>query len=252
MELGLAKRKEIYGGNSEELLSACKLVGKTCNHLAQKYMHEGNVDAGFEFLKRGENIIRCDPVCLQITYNNMASLYRQKRDLKSAQRYLNLALDLEHDISESNNIRKAQIQLNICAVTSQLGKHKAALKQAEAAITLLEESLLPHLKDDKENNQSNSLGLIQEDLQDVPSFNEDEGKRLTEDEKSQYLETLVIAYYNAGVEQEHMHQFNLSHYCYQNGLKVATLNFPDNHVLVKTLQQSSKSVVKKIVKSNFQ
>lgn len=251
MELGLAKRKEIYGGNSEELFSACKSVGKTCNHLAQKYIHEGNIDAGFEFLKRGENIIRCDPACLQMTYNNMASLYRHQGNLKSAQRYLILALDLDHDIIESDNMRKAQIQLNICAVTSQLGKHKAALKQAEAAIILLEESLLPHLRDNKEINQPNSLGLIQEDLQNVPSFNDEEGKLLTEDEKSQYLATLVIAYYNAGVEQEHMHQFNLSHYCYQNGLKVATLNFPDNHVLVKTLLQSSKSVVKKIVNSNF-
>ena len=252
MELGLIKRREIYGENSEELAVACKLLGKTCNDLAQQCINESKLDASMEFLKRGESIVQ-DPQCLQVTYKNMASIYGNKGNLRMAHRYLMLALDLEDDFVEKSNLRKSQILLNVCAVSSQLGKHKAALKHAESAIRLMKNSLLPVLKAKREKSQESSLGFIQEDIQDLLYHDENDKKthQLTEDEKSKCIETIIIAYYNAGVEQEHMLQFNLSHYCYQNGMKIAVLNYSDDHILVKTLKQSSKSVVRKIVSSNF-
>lgn len=227
------KRKEIYGCNSEELIAACKKVARTCHDLAQKFVNEGDLDSSFGCLKRGENITCHDPECLQMIYNSMASLYKHKGVLRMAHRYFMLALDLEDEIKCGNNQRKAQIQLNICAVTSQLGKHKTALKQAESAIEVMEQLLLPVLTGESEKDCDKST------------------VHFTEAEKSKSIATLVIAYYNAGVEQEHMLQFNLSHYCYQNGLKIASLNFYDDHDLVKTLKEASESVVKKIVHNNI-
>ncbi len=135
-------------------------------------------------------------------------------------------------------MQRAKTHLNICAVNSLLGKHKIALKQAEEAIKLMEKSLLPMLKVLNEQNP-----------QETPYQQSGDNAEMMKGLK--HMEILVLAYYNAGVEQEHMSQFNLCHYSYQNGLKIATNNFPPEHFLRTILSQASKTVVKKIVGINL-
>jgi tetratricopeptide (TPR) repeat protein len=261
MELGLSKRKDVFGVNSQELTFACKKVGRRCNEMAVKYMNEGKFEMSFEYLKRGENVTRsCDPEGLQMTFSNLASLYKYKGNFKSALRFIMLALDLESTIDDKNNLRKANIHLNICAIASQLGRHKVALKQAESAIKILKGDLVVKTKPNSDLNASSNslsgLGLIKEDVHVGHDDGEEEDEWLdshsiSSNNDSKLITALAIAYYNAGAEHEHLVKFNLSYHCYQMGIKVLSHHFGDSHILVKTLTQSSTTVAKKIVKNNI-
>ena len=245
MDIGLAKRKEFFGVESKELILACKRVGQTCNKAAEKLIDEGKLDIALEYLKWGEHVTKNDPKNLQAIFNNMASLHRKKGILKSSLRYLELSLDLEEDISETNSIRRAQIHLNICATQSQLGKHKIALRHAESAIQVLEEG---HHSSFTSSDIMNGLDLIEEDIQD----GQEDGRENLPNmqnvsyESSKKVETLAIAYYNLGAEQEYLKEFARANICYQKGLKVVSECFPSTHFLVKILDESSKSITKKI------
>ena len=257
----------MYGVSSQELIDACKQVGQKCNDFASKYIDEGKFEIGLEYLKRGQNVTSSDPEGLQLTFNTMATLYKHKGDLKLALRYLMLALDEESNIADENKVRRSNIHLNICAVTSQLGRHKTALKQAKLAINLLESTLILRRRSyvSEHNNSSRGLGLIKEDDNVFLDVHDDDDETVgtgisydfdfiesdTDIDRSKQIATLAISYYNAGAEHEHLKEFSLSYHCYQRGLKALSHHFCESHILVKTLKQSSQAVVKKIVKINI-
>ena len=130
MELGLVKRKDIFGIESEELCSACKKVGKTCNQLALKCLDLGKYELAHVYLKRGEVVSSGDSDVRKNIFNSMASLYRQIGNYKLALHYLMLSLNLETNIDNKDKLRKARKHLNICAMSSQIGKHKIAHNHA--------------------------------------------------------------------------------------------------------------------------
>lgn len=245
MDIGLAKRKDFFGVESKELILACKRAGQSCNKTAEKLIDEEKLDMALEYLKWGEHVTRNDPKNLQAIFNNMASLHKKKGNINSSMHYLELSLDLEANISETNNLRKAQLHLNICAMLSQLSRHKIALKHAEVAIQILEGGHTSFSSSDK----LTGLDLIEEDIQDE---REEDGKnainmRNVSYESSKENEALAIAYYNAGTEREYLREFNHAYVCYQKGLKMTSKCFPNTHILVKTLNESNKAVATKLV-----
>lgn len=95
--------------------------------------------------------------------------------LKSALNYLNLALELQ--ASEKSPTGLADIHLNICAVLSQQEKHDEAMHAALNALIILQDELLGG--DPSENEQI-----------------------------SERLSILAIAYHNLAVELEYLKRVN--------------------------------------------
>ncbi len=264
MELGLAKRKESFGIDSQELLHACKKVGETCNDLALKCIDEENFEFALKYLKRGMNMAKHDPQVLQITLNNMALLYKNIGNLKVALRYFIMVLDLESKKADGDNLKRAQIHLNICAIGSQLGKYKMASRQAESAIKLLKDHLNQSFNESismnfeqrsntARSNSSRSLGLIKEDdSHDIEEDGDDETQfsRIDDNTSKEILSTLAIAYYNAGAVQEHLKKYNLSYHYYQLGLRFALHHLCESDALVKALEAATTSISKRIVRNN--
>ena len=104
-------------------------------------------------------------ILLGITYNNLGCFYKRLKKPKQALKFLKKACENEKSC-QLDYANRAGTLLNMCAIYSELGKHKKALEQSLLALKLLTES-----------NYTSSL-----------------------------ISTLVIAYHNAGVEYEYLHQ----------------------------------------------
>ena len=221
MELGLAKRRDCFGVNSKELNDACRNVGLKFITMANKMVECGKFETAYEYLRRGVKVTKNDFLLLQNMYKIMGSMEQKRKNYKLALHHLIYALELESNISDMDHLRGPQIHLNICALASHLGKHKLAFYHAERAIKILED-------------YEDEFNIVNEELC------QQEMSKVASDE----VETLAIAYYNAGVEQEHLNEFNFCHKYYTKGLALATKCFDSNHVLVKTLEQSINAVSK--------
>lgn len=115
----------------------------------------------------------------------MACFYRKTNKLKLALGFLQQALNIEVQLENPQSL--ADTHLNMCAVLSQLNRHKEALQHVLISIVLLQDEFL-NAKNEKstkrkEENQKNTL----------------------EDRVS----VLSIAYHNLGVELEYLKRVSL-------------------------------------------
>jgi len=51
------------------------------------------------------------------------------------------------------------------------------------------------------------------------------------------ITTLVVAFYNIGIEYEHLDQTDAANQNYRNGWEIATENLPANHELVHKMHK---------------
>lgn len=70
------------------------------------------------------------------TFNNYGCFFRRKGKLLHALQYLEKAVVMEQVANEADN--PAATHLNLCAILSELGRHKDALFHAECALAVLE------------------------------------------------------------------------------------------------------------------
>ena len=191
------------------------------NSVAMEYLKLENYKESLTLLKKSEEILNSDEnqiipnrlKLMGITLNNLGCYYKKRRQPKVALTFLEKALDVELQI-ESDNINLAGSHLNICAVLSLLSKHKEAFQHARQALSLLESV---------HGNQEYSF------------------------EKTVTLITsLVITYYNAGVELEHMNKNAEALGYYQIGYDIAKNELGAKHPLTSNLAETIKKVKLKV------
>ena len=137
MQLGLLKRRELFGPKSKELASACRIVGEALNSIALKNVDASNFSDAVEYLKQALKLMQNDDFGRHETYLNFAALHQKKGQPRVVLRYLRQVLTIQSQLCFSDDIR-ANVHLNVCATLSRLGKHESALRHAKIAIKILE------------------------------------------------------------------------------------------------------------------
>eukprot|EP00753_Platysulcus_tardus_P000804 PLAT10727.1.p1 GENE.PLAT10727.1~~PLAT10727.1.p1 ORF type:complete len:822 (-),score=319.69 PLAT10727.1:129-2594(-) len=207
LERGLVLRQHLFGAESEDVWSACKRVGELCNMLAMTYLQQEDFGLVLELLKKAEILTERDPAGTAVTFNNLACYYRRRGKLHAALTYLQKAVKIEARLTHVDN--PADTYLNLCAVLSQLGRHKAALDNAQTALIQLQEELF--------NDGST-----------------EEEARL----KTDRLAVLVIAYHNIGVEQEFLQRTSQALQSYKKGVELAEKHLGEKHGVTIVLRNS--------------
>ena len=144
---------------------------------------------------------------LAVTFNNLACYYKNAKQPNVALFYLNQALTLEMEtFAEPAAI--AATNLNICAIYSQLNKHKLAMKSALSAIKYLK---------GYENDDEISENVIN---------------------------SIVVANYNIGVEFEYLKKFSKAVEFYTKGYNLCIQHLSPEHPMAYTLSESLQNARK--------
>lgn len=159
-----------------------------------------------ELLKKAEILTDHDPAGRAITLNNFACYSRQQGHLHAALSYLEKAVAIEAKLEHVAN--PADSHLNLCAVLSQLSRHKEALDHCQAALALLQEEL----------------------------FGAAAGA--TAAQKPDRIAVLAICYHNIGVECEFLKSYQASLQAYTKGVEIASVYLGSSHGITLTLLRS--------------
>ena len=186
-----------------------------------EYLKLENFRDSLSLLKKAEEILNSDEneivpnrlKLMGITLNNLGCYYKKRRQPKVALNFLERALEVELQI-ESDNVNLSGSHLNICAVLSSLSRHKEALQHARQAQALLESVF-----GDENYSFEKTVTLVT---------------------------SLVITYYNAGVELEHMSKYSEALGYYQIGLDTARKELGNRHPLAYNLNETIKKVSAKV------
>jgi tetratricopeptide (TPR) repeat protein len=162
-----------------------------------------------ELLKKAELLTEYEPAGRAVTYNNFACFSRQHGRLHASLSYLLKALRIEEKLDRVDN--PADTHLNLCAVLSQLTRHKEALEHCQAALALLQEELFG----------GSSLA--------------------SSAQKPDRIAVLAICYHNIGVECEFLKHYQASLQAYTKGVEVATVYLGHDHGITQTLMRSQES-----------
>jgi len=208
MEKALVLRHSTYGKDSTQLWKACSKMAAVCNLYAMRLLNADKFEMTMELLKKAEVLCERDRKGQATTFNNLAVYYRRQGKVHAAMAYIQKALDLEVEMKLPT---AADTHLNMCAVLSQVGRHVTAIGHAQEALILLQSELYQRKREGAKD----------------PSVKTDER-----------VAVLAIAYYNIGVEQEHMKKYLQARRSYEKGLKIAIKHLGPNHGIVATLRQS--------------
>lgn len=104
------------------------------------YLQEDQSDRALTCLRQAQalSLSANDREGTIVTLNNLACFYRRRGQLDQALKYLQQALTLTEHCSDSS---KADTHLNLCAISSEMGKHRQARMHVQHAISLLQEEL---------------------------------------------------------------------------------------------------------------
>lgn len=210
MERALVLRQHFFGPDSDEVWSACKVVGEMCNLLAMTYLQQENFEMVLELMKKAEILTERDPPGRAVTFNNFACYYRGQGKLHAAYSYLQKALKIEASLPPGTVQNAADTYLNACAVLSQLGRHQTALEHAQQALILLQEELFS------------------------PAAEGEPPKAPQADR----VAVLTIAYHNIGVELEFLKRHEQSVLSYKKGVQIAEKYLGPRHAITITLKNS--------------
>jgi len=159
-----------------------------------------------ELLKKAEILTEHDPAGKAVTFNNFACFSRQQGRLHASLAYLQKALGIEQRLAQVDT--PADTHLNLCAVLSQLGRHREALEHSQQALMLLQEEL----------------------------FAEGASERAAQ--KPDRVAVLAICYHNIGVECEFLKHYQASLQAYTKGVEIASVYLGATHGITQTLERS--------------
>lgn len=134
-----------------------------------------------------------------ITYNNMSCVYKRRGLLKCALQYAEKALDLETKSKKADN--PACTHLNLCAILSQLDRHRHALEHCQCALALL-----------KGESYAGAA---------TPGF-------MDEDQEAE-SSILAVCYHNMAVEHEYLGEYEKAIQAYYKSVEAATQELGEDH-----------------------
>lgn len=170
-----------------------------------------------ELLKKAEILTEHDPAGKAVTFNNFACFSRQQGRLHASLAYLQKALAIEQKLVHVDT--PADTHLNLCAVLSQLGRHREALEHSQQALMLLQEELFA------------------------------DGASQRAAQKPDRIAVLAICYHNIGVECEFLKHHQASLQAYTKGVEIASVYLGATHGITATLERSqaaARTAIEKI------
>jgi tetratricopeptide (TPR) repeat protein len=170
-----------------------------------------------ELLKKAEILTEHDPSGKAVTFNNFACFSRQQGRLHASLSYLQKALAIEQKLPHVDT--PADTHLNLCAVLSQLGRHREALEHSQQALMLLQEELFA------------------------------DGASARAAQKPDRIAVLAICYHNIGVECEFLKHYQASLQAYTKGVEIASVYLGATHGITQTLERSQAAARQAIDKA---
>jgi tetratricopeptide (TPR) repeat protein len=193
--------------------SELEAIVLSCNKQAMEHLHSEHFEAAHQHLSRAEQLLKRHQHfdnrrrLMAITCNNQGCFFKRVGELELALQYLKEALELEQE-GEDEFVNKAGTLLNICAILSQTGKHEEALQNALKALGLLKQ---------RDDNSTNAVT------------------------------TLVIAYHNTGVELECLSQHQEATLTFKQGWDLAKDCLGLRHPLACTLKKSYMQATEAVI-----
>lgn len=219
-EQGLALRMEIYGLQSDEAKEACAQLALMCNTLAMRCLCKEQHEDALKMLKKAETLTgpnSCMPKnntrlkLRAVTLNNLGCFYKNRNKPHTALQYLDRALRIEATTPACHN--PAGTHLNLCAILSQLGRHREAMEHAQCALELL-------------------------------NYGKGETEPAEKDSGGAQTSITAIAYYNLGVEQEYLKQVPQAVKSYKSAVGVAEKELGRDHAMTVGMQRSLRDAMK--------
>ncbi|ETV90724.1 hypothetical protein H310_14561 [Aphanomyces invadans] len=221
VEVALARLVEGFGAGGREVQALCEEFILWCNSAAMRALSLGVSEDALDLLTLadqhttpGSCHLIDDSVRKRlrgITLNNFACYFKKHGKLHTAIQYLEKTLKIESSIANVEN--PAGTHLNICAILSQMGRHVRAAEHARCAIELLKYERTKAMAEEGPGAGSNNR---------VKSENS----------------VLAIAYYNWGVELEHMRRFDQAIKAFTKGHEVACNELMSNHPMIQAIYKA--------------
>jgi len=215
LEKGLYLNKRLYPEASEEVTAACRRLCEACNVVGQSLLQQEHLKGAHELLKRAEEVAEKHPRDKAVTWNNLACYYRRVGKLRVAVTLLERALEIEEYTSPDE---ATQTHLNLCATLSQLNRHAEALSHAQSAMIRLYEILSPMMIQGKFSKQP------------------------LDEEQSEQVLVLCIAYHNSAVEKEYLKKYEGAMRAYMEGYDWASGFLSPDHQLIEIMKSSIEAM----------
>jgi len=133
MEMALIFRRNNFGLNSTQVYVYREKVAREYNRLSVVLMEQDKFAECAELLEKAQILGELYPNVVAVTYNNLGCFYRKKGQNRTALNYLREALNVEKTLADSP-INISDTHLNLCAIYSELKKHKEAYFHVRLAI----------------------------------------------------------------------------------------------------------------------
>ncbi|CAG9310087.1 unnamed protein product [Blepharisma stoltei] len=198
----LDKRSAEY---QETTTSLCELY----NLHAMDKLHQGAQNEALSLLKKAEELSGANPDLLSATYNNYACYYKKQAKYRTALKFLQDALSINPT---------GDVHLNLCAVSSLIGKHDKALEYAMQAVILIQDEAFQ--------------AAYEQDFATIDIR----------------APILAIAFHNVAVEMEYLKRYEESLDYYRRSVDFAEKYLSKGHSVIDNLKNAYDSAVKT---SNF-
>lgn len=173
----------------------------------------------YDLLKRAEILSIDDPAGKAVTLNNLAVYFRRLGKLHTALRYLKQAAEIEAKLPRPRH--PGDVHVNLCAVYSQVGNHRAAVKAGQTAIDSLTAEMFT---------------------------GNGPGGAVTRDIQADRIATLALAYHNLGIEYEFLAKLTQAMASYNRGVELAHTYLGAQHGITITLRNSQVAAKREIEK----
>jgi len=176
------------------------------NKNSMELLQQGKQKTALNLLLRAEKLLgsfKCKELAflINLTYNNLACVYKRRGKPLAALKCLEKGTALCLEFNEKDNI--AITHLNICAILSQLGNHKAASEEAFKASIQCTEDL--------------------EKLRNIIRQSKDPVLKVKK-EYHEKMSLLGISYYNLGVQEEFIGNYKHALEWYQKACSIVEGN----------------------------
>eukprot|EP00741_Cyanophora_paradoxa_P009220 tig00001487_g8930.t1 len=219
------EEQQVLGRDNDITFRSWKRLTEACNVNAMQALQQDDMKLCQNLLRRAEVLTEPPYESIErnetrlklraITFNNMACYLKKRGMLKTALQYAEKALKIETTQHTADN--PACTHLNICAILSQLSRHKFALWHARQALDLL---LMAEAAPQEENTPKPPSSMTS------------------------------IAYHSIGVQLEFLERYEEALRSYQKAVDISAKEVGADHpatlALKETLGQAKKALPAKI------